>query len=143
MTVKLDWDCYEASLLALVVYREARGETLQAQIAVAFSILNRVVHPGWWGSSLSAVIGKKWQYSSMTAPGDPQLGLFPHEPDPAFDQCMNAASMVLNAQVENPVPGADSYYDVSITAPKWATPSTFVKQIGNLIFHNVDHDYEA
>lgn len=143
MTTKLDWDCYEASLLALVVYKEARGEILQAQIAVAYSILNRVAHPGWWGSSLSAVIGKKWQYSSMTAPGDPQLGLFPKRGDGAFDQCMNVAGMVLNNQVANPVPGADSYYDTSIAPPAWATPDSFVKQIGKLIFHNVDHDYEA
>ncbi len=42
--------------LALLVWREARGETFEAQLAVAHSVMDRVKHPGWWGTDLLSVI---------------------------------------------------------------------------------------
>jgi len=64
---------WHTALLALMLWREARGESDEAKIAVAHTVVNRVAHPGWWGRTVDDVIAKKWQYSSMTDPGDPQL----------------------------------------------------------------------
>lgn len=129
-------------MLALVVWREARGETPEAQFAVACSILNRVKRPSWWGHDLLGVLGKKWQYSSMAAPNDPQLILWP-QIDGSWCEALSIARAALNESEPNPVPGADSYYDDSISAPAWTKAARFVQKIGRLNFYDTDHDFEA
>jgi spore germination cell wall hydrolase CwlJ-like protein len=125
--------------MALVIWREARGESFEAQLAVGFSIMNRVENPKWWGSSVMEVVTKKWQYSSMTDPKDRQLTTWPKE-DSVWNKCLEAANSVILGIVKNPAPGADSYHDTSIQSPKWATKQNFVCQIGRLRFHNTDGD---
>jgi len=127
--------------MALAIWREARGESILGQTAVAMSILNRVARPSWWGHSVLEVLFKKWQYSSLTDPHDPQLTAWPIE-NAIWQQCLQVAADAIHGISDNPVPGADSYFDDSIPAPKWATPETFVKQIGKLRFYNLDHDRE-
>lgn len=129
-------------MLALIVWREARGESREAQTGVAFSLMNRVARPSWWGNDVLSVAGKKWQYSSFTDPRDPQLTTWPKSGDDSWWACMDVAQAVIDGTVDNPVPGADSYYDISIKAPNWATPDMFVRQIGRLRFFNVDRDLE-
>ena len=128
--------------LALVVWREARGESYTGKAAVASSIMNRVARPSWWGNDLMSVIFKKWQYSSMTDPKDKQLTTWPRKTAVDWLECLLVASNAVDGIVENPVPGADGYYDISISPPKWATAETFVKQIGKLRFYNLDRDVE-
>jgi hypothetical protein len=79
----------------------------------------------------------------MAAPGDPQLILYPQEGDPAFEQSLQISEWIINETASNPFPGADSYYDDSIPAPKWATKDTFVGKLGRLNFHNIDKDIES
>ena len=128
--------------LALVVWREARGESMTGQTAVAMSILNRVHKPCWWGVDVMSVVFKKWQYSSMTAPKDLQLTTWPQN-DYSWKQCLQISSDAIMGLTPNPAPGADSYFDDSITAPKWATPDKFVCKIGRLNFYNIDMDHEV
>jgi len=127
----------------LDTWREARGEPDIAISAVAFSILNRVERPSWWGRTLMGVIRKKWQYSSMTAPGDPQLILYPTESDKSWQNVMVICRKVICGMLVNPVKGADSYFDLSIKAPDWTKDARFVGQYGRLKFYDVDHDYEV
>ena len=128
--------------LALVVWREARGEEYNARVAVANSILNRVHKPSWWGNDVLSVVGKKFQYSSLTNPGDPQLILWPKN-DSNWQVCLQIACDAIYGRTMDTAPGADSYWDSSIMAPKWATADNFVCKIGKLSFHNTDHDHEA
>lgn len=136
------WQWWEVCLLALVVWREARGCEHDAQVAVACSIRNRVDNPKWWGNDYVSVITKKWQYSSMAATGDPQLIIYPQANDHEFEECLGIADMVHRRMMNNPLGGSDSYIDISIPDPPWATPDCFVGQIGRLRFFNVDHDIE-
>lgn len=129
-------------ILALVIWRESRGESAIARSGVAHSIMNRVKRPSWWGSDVLSVCTKKWQYSSMTDPHDPQLTTWPASNDPSWQQCLQLADDVISGKATNPVPGADSYYDVSIPAPKWADDKSFVGQLGKIRFYNLDHDIE-
>lgn len=134
--------------LALTIWREARGSSVEAQIAVGYSIMNRVERPSWWGKSLDEVIGKKWQYSSMAAPNDPQLLLWPRWTSSAWLTALAVARAVIAKTEPNDVQGADSYHDSSIPTPKTMATGTFVKEIvsphGNsLKFWDVDHDFEA
>ena len=79
----------------------------------------------------------------MTDPKDRQLAIWPQKLAIDWIECLQVASNAIDGILKNPVPGADGYYDISIPPPKWATPETFVKQIGKLRFYNLDHDIEA
>ena len=132
----------DVTFLALVLWREARGEDKETQAGIAHVVLNRVKRPSWWGSDVMDVIFKKWQFSSLTDPKDKQLTTWPKARDKSWAQCLLLADDALAGTLKNPVPGADSYYDVSIPAPKWATKENFVSQIGKVRFFNLDHDIE-
>lgn len=133
----------DKTFLALTVWREARGESAQVQAGIAHVILNRVRRPSWWGHDIMSVLFKKWQFSSLTDPRDRQLTTWPASNDPSWQQCLKISCGVVDGQIKNPVPGADSYYDISIPAPNWATSKTFVAQIGRVRFYNLDRDIEA
>lgn len=130
----------------LLVLREAGGESYECKLAVAFSLENRILHPKWWGTTFLQVIRKRYQYSSMTAPGDPNLTRWPDDSTEmglkAWRESLLAVSSAHNHTQANPVPGADSYYDISIKPPVWAKPDMFVRQIGRVRFYNLDRDYE-
>lgn len=131
--------------LAFVAWREARSSSLpdEARLGVMFTLLNRMAHPGWWGNSIATCATKRLQYSSLTDPHDKQLTTWFTENDGSWFNCLELARRVLAGEADNPVPGADSYFDDSIPAPDFATADAFVKRIGTLAFYNVDHDHEA
>ncbi len=143
MTLTELGDASERVFLALALWREARGESFVAQTAVAHSILNRVARPSWWGHTVQEVLFKKYQYSSLTDPRDPQLVTWPRGTEQSWADCLRIAAGCMDGTIANPVPGADSYHDTSISAPPWATPACFVAQIGKLKFYDVDRDAET
>lgn len=122
------------TMLALTVWREARGENYLAKLAVAYSILTRVAEPRWWGTDLLSVIGKPLQYSSMTHAGDPNLIQYPKSADPFWEDCVKAAVVALSKTVPNPAPEADSYFDTSIPPPVWAKEQDFIAAVGAFRF---------
>jgi spore germination cell wall hydrolase CwlJ-like protein len=128
----------EKWLLKLTVWREARGASPECQAAVTYSILNRAAHPAWWGKSLYDVITAKWQYSSIAAPGDLQLWMYPKLTDPSFIAVCRIVDNAISGNIPNPAPGADSYFDQSIAPPKWATDNKLVAHIGRIKFYNLD-----
>jgi cell wall hydrolase len=130
--------------LAMVIWREARGESAQGRAAVGWSVLNRVQKPCWWGDSIETVVTKAWQYSSMTDPRDRQLArAWPHSSEQAWQECFEIARQLIAGEVlDNPVPCADSYHDISIAPPKWTEKARKVGQIGRLVFYDVDRDHE-
>lgn len=141
------WICYEIAFLALVIWREARGETREAKLAVAHTVINRVNNPAWWGSDVVSVLRKKWQYSSVTDPRDKQLTNWPGTSDKVFEECLEIAEKVIKGNYTPPLPGIDSYYDDSLKGdliPDWARkyPKRRVGKIGRLNFYNLDCDIE-
>jgi spore germination cell wall hydrolase CwlJ-like protein len=67
-------DDYNKVLLALVIYREARGDGPEAMRAVAHVVRNRV--NAHWGD-YELVICKRNQFSSMSVLGDTQTIIWP------------------------------------------------------------------
>lgn len=126
--------------LALTAWREARGQSDLAVLAVCYSVLNRIAKPKWWGHDVQSVLFRRLQYSSLTDPHDRQLTTWPLADDPSWKRVLGVAALALSGDAQNPVPTADSYYDVSIPAPYWATPERFVAAIGDLRFYNVDEE---
>lgn len=128
--------------LALTIWREARGESYTCKLAVAFSIMDRVHKPCWWGNDLMSVVFKRFQFSSMTNAGDPNLVAWPQAADPAWNDAILTAIAAISGTPTNPAPQADSYFDISIAPPNWAKPEMFVIAIGRLRFYNLDRDFE-
>ena len=138
---------YQIALLAITLWREARGEGYAAQVGVAMSMMNRVAKPSWWGSDIEEVLTKKWQYSSMTDPADGQLTKWPKTSEPVFQNCLEIASRAVAGTLQGGFRGADSYYEDSLQGdarPKWAKehPERFVGKLGKLNFYNMDMDVE-
>ena len=132
----------DVAFLALTVWREARGESDECKEAVAMCIMNRVQRPSWWGKDIMSVCFKKWQFSSLTDPKDPQLTTWPDSNDKSWKACLKIATQAIYGWLEHPAPGADHYYDISIKAPYWADEKKFVKQIGRIRFFDLDEDVE-
>lgn len=131
-------EAWEVSLLALCIWREARGETVAAKRAVAWAIRNRVQKPSWWGTDYPSVILKKWQFSSFNA-NDPNAVKFPASNDTSWQASQMAAADAYQGRGDNPVGEATHYFDKSLDAnpPAWAAKMTHVCDIGNFHFYRV------
>ena len=116
------------NLLALCIYREARGECYDAKLGVGWVIRNRCQMSPAQGFRPTAdeEILRKWQFSSFND-NDPNSGRYP-EPGPTWDDCMKAA--LESSDPANTVPPAAFYRAVFY----WSPPLTETpKGWGNVI----------
>lgn len=100
---------------ALCIWKEARGMGEDGMTAVACVIRNRVLRNN---SSFAAEVLRKSQFSSMTAPNDPQLHLLPGGKDPSWTRARMIAAVVINESLGDTTNGSNLYYDNSIGFPK-------------------------
>ena len=107
---------YPVFLTALAVWREARGEPLEAQRAVVWTIQNRAALGGWFGKDAVSVILKPYQFSSFNS-GDPNALKFPSSDDPTD--------------------GSTHYYSGDVV-PSWAAEMKFAAAIGGFKFYKRD-----
>jgi spore germination cell wall hydrolase CwlJ-like protein len=130
---------YDDFMAALCVWREARGETYQAKLAVAAVILNRTKDSARrWSKTLHKVVLQKYQFSSFNV-GDPNATRFPAQGTSQdwfeFEDCQKA---VAEAQAGNdPTNGANHYFDISIDFPAWADSDKHTISIGRLKFYKL------
>lgn len=134
-------------LPTLCLYREARGESLQAKQGVAWSIRNRVDHPSWYGKTWVDVVTKYCQYTSMNPPKDkvtgkawdPNLIVYGSGDDPAWQECVKVIFDVRCSNVPDPTGGATFYFDKSMdkNPPVWAKQYVHTADIGNIHFYKV------
>jgi len=128
-------------VLARTIYGEARGEPVRGQEAVASVVLNRVKRankPGgyWWGSSVSEVCRKEWQFSTWN-PSDPNRDkiLAVDRRDPSFRQALRIARRAIAGTLDDPTGGA-THYHAKATMPNWAEGRVPSAEIGNHKFYN-------
>jgi len=126
----------EVAELALLVWREARGETYDAKVAVAYVVVERAKIGGWWGNSILEVMAKPYQFSSMTDPKDRQLVKWPLW-TPDYEICVAIARDVLSGVAVNPMHGADHYHDTSIAPPEFTHGARYLGKLGRLMFYRV------
>src|SRR5438132_13078177 len=138
-TMNLD-QMYELILLSLTIWREARGESTEAKTGMAWVIRNRVMNPGWWGTSWETVITKRWQFTSMTGDSDPNLNKWPSPQDTSWTACLAIADDVYNGRGIDPTAGSSHYFDRSLDLhpPAWATDGslTHVTDLGAFRFYS-------
>ena len=121
----------EANCIATAVYHEARGESLEGQVAVAKVIMNRAAS-GKYPTSWCGVVKQPWQFSFV----NPRTGYMP-----SVDQASAAwrkALGVTRLAVANAVPSVSSdclWYHADYVAPSWGRRLTRVEKIGAHIFY--------
>jgi N-acetylmuramoyl-L-alanine amidase len=123
-------------ITALTLYREARGELEAVRIGVACVIRNRV-HARWISDqTYQDVCVHPWQFSGMTAPGDPNLIKWPRSPDGAWLGCLAVAEGIVKEQTADTVAGAVFYHDISLPGPPdgWGQV-LLVAQLGRIKFY--------
>lgn len=96
------------AMLALCLWREARNQGYAGQVAVACVVRNRVLKNS---TSYFAEVTKKWAFSSITATGDLQLGLYPAVLDSQWLQCQQIAQSVADGLIADTTGGATLYWN--------------------------------
>lgn len=134
----------DRDVLARTLWGEARGEGLAGQIAVAWTIRNRVdmdLHndgkPDWWGEGYAGVCLKPWQFSCWNK-NDPNYAyLSGAKPIPAgqLPQARKAADIVIDGLQPDPTGGATHYYATTMPkAPAWAAKARQTLKLGHHVF---------
>ena len=119
----------EANCIATAVYFEARGESVEGQLAVARVIMNRAAS-GKYPASWCAVVKQPAQFSFV------QHGQFP-----AVDTASTAwarAQGVTRLAMANVVPSLTTdvlWYHADYVAPSWGHRLSFAQKIGQHIFY--------
>lgn len=120
---------------ALCAWRENRGGGVQGMQSVLNVLINRAAHRK---TSVYEEAVRKWQFSSMTAPGDANLILYPTAIDPQWAEALALASQASQGLLSDITGGATSYYAPAGMpdgkAPSWAATMTETATIAGQIF---------
>lgn len=121
-------------MLALCVWREARGEPYPGKLMVAQVIKNRVEDKRW-PDDYVGVITQPYQFSAFNQ-NDPNVVKFPKEDDPAWKESVAAADAVLAAREGHSYTSANHYHVKQMDPkPRWAEGKTPVGEAGNHVFY--------
>ena len=121
----------QANCIAVAVYHEARGESLEGQLAVAKVIMNRAAS-GKYPTSWCAVVKQPWQFSFV----NPRTGYMPSVDEDS--QSWRNALGVTRLAVANAVPSLPTdclWYHADYVAPSWGKRLSRVQKIGAHIFY--------
>lgn len=121
----------QANCIAVAIYHEARGETLEGQLAVARVIMNRAAS-GKYPSSWCGTVKQPWQFSFV----NPRSGIMPGV-DKASASWRKALGITRLA-LANVVPSISNdvlWYHADYVAPSWGRRLSRVSKIGTHIFY--------
>ena len=119
----------QANCLATAVYFEARGESLEGQLAVARVVMNRATS-GKYPPDWCSVVKQPWQFSFVR-----------HGEFPTIDAQSAAwarAQGVARLAIANVVPSVEQdvlWYHATYVAPSWGRRLSMVERIGAHIFY--------
>ena len=121
----------EANCIAVAVYHEARGESLEGQMAVAKVIMNRAVS-GKYPASWCGVVKQPWQFSFV----NPRTGYVPSvdQASDAWRKALGVTRLAVANAVQS-VPAECLWYHADYVAPSWGRRLTKVEKIGAHIFY--------
>ena len=121
----------EANCIAVAVYHEARGESLEGQMAVAKVIMNRAAS-GKYPSSWCGVVKQPWQFSFV----NPRSGYMPSvdQASASWRKALGVTRLAVANAVQS-VPSDCLWYHADYVAPSWGRRLTRVDKIGAHIFY--------
>lgn len=114
----MTFDNLDIENLALVTWKEARGEGVEGCRAVMHVIVNRVGTPGF-AHTLHDVIYGKNQFTSMSVSSDPEFNLQPKSGDMIYVACEHMATTVLQGNDPDCTNGAHYYANLKNTTSGW------------------------
>jgi hypothetical protein len=117
----------QANCLATAVYFEARGESLQGQLAVARVVMNRAAS-GQYPSTWCDVVKQPWQFSFV------QDGQFPAITDMDSWKTAQGVARVAMANIYPSLPSDVLWYHANYVHPSWGARLTQYERIGAHIF---------
>lgn len=121
----------QANCMAVAVYHEARGETLEGQLAVARVIMNRAAS-GQYPTSWCGVVKQPWQFSFV----NPHSGYMPGVDEDSA--AWRKAQGITRLAMANAVPSVSTdvlWYHATYVAPSWGRRLNRATQIGAHIFY--------
>ena len=122
----------EANCIAVAVYHEARGESVEGQLAVAKVIMNRAASgkypPSWCGT-----VKQPWQFSFV----NPRTGVMPgvDEASASWRKALGVTRLAVANAVQS-LPADALWYHADYVAPSWGRRLNRVSKIGNHIFYS-------
>jgi hypothetical protein len=116
--------------LATAVYFEARGESLEGQLAVAEVVLNRTASPAY-PDEVCAVVTQKAQFSFVHHGCMPR----PNEASEAWRRALAVAFVARNGLARS-MPTNVLWYHADYVSPSWGKRLNEVTQIGAHIFYS-------
>lgn len=130
----------DRDILARTLWGEARGEGLVGQIAVAWTIRNRVNDgkpASWWGEGYAGVCLKPRQFSCWNK-NDPNYAYLSGArliPPGQLAQARRAADLVMSGAQADITAGATHYYSTTLPGPPaWAVGATRTLTLGQHLF---------
>ena len=93
--------------LAVTSWKENRSGGTPGLTSIINVVVNRSVRDG---SSCYAECVKRLQFSSITAPGDPELALWPAETDQQFQEAQQLAQQAASGSLVDITHGSTLYY---------------------------------
>jgi N-acetylmuramoyl-L-alanine amidase len=119
------------AIIALCAWRENRGGGRQGMQSVLNVIRNLALRDH---SSLYEQVIHPYRFSSMTAPGDPQLLVYPKPNDASFALAYALAEDAIQGNLTDITGGATHYFAASIPPPSWASTMIRTAEIAGQIF---------
>lgn len=121
----------ESNCLATAVYFEARGESVDGQLAVARVVMNRAAS-GKYPTSWCAVMKQPWQFSFV----NPRTGSYPTIDTQSASWAR--AQGIARLAMANVVPSVSNdvlWYHATYVAPSWGRRLSLAQKIGQHIFY--------
>jgi spore germination cell wall hydrolase CwlJ-like protein len=121
----------EQDCLASAVYFEARGESIEGQLAVAEVVLNRAAS-GRYPTDICKVVEQPWQFSFVNA-----TGRIPNA-DRASEAWRKAAAIaeIARKKLADTLPSDVLWYHATYVSPSWGKRLSKQTQIGLHIFYS-------
>jgi hypothetical protein len=121
----------QAHCIAVAVYHEARGESLEGQMAVARVIMNRAAS-GKYPTTWCKVVKQPWQFSFV----NPRTGDYPAVDmgSRSWEKALGVTRLAINNAVTT-VPTDVLWYHADYVAPSWGRRLAMVQKIGTHIFY--------
>ncbi len=122
-------------LLAICIWREARGESFHGKELVAWTIVNRSMDQRHrWPATIAGVVLQPMQFSSFNA-GDPNAVKFPSGQSgmAGWEDCVTVADQA----IASPPPMVVNHYHVVGLTPAWRDDSKIVATEGSHVFYDL------
>lgn len=147
--MSISYSDFDLDQVALTIYGEARGETLEGQRAVLYVILNRLMNPGWWSrqrgdgipdDTLAAVCRERSNFTCWN-PSDSQSARLRNPKTLELPEVQRIRQWVARELLDpgiDPTGGADHYCTTKAAKyTKWAKGRVPIKVIRNHSFYRI------